>query len=116
MNSVFVTFCNHILGPDRALNLTDMCLSKEEHTDSGLSNAASDGVRKLLVKNSLLERKLCALGAACLLKLALKGILINTDTHAGELKSDVQNRIVYDDVSVELPVIIVRGAAVVLVA
>lgn len=44
--------------------LADMCLSEEEHTDSGLTDTAADGERKLFLQNGFLERQLRTLRAA----------------------------------------------------
>lgn len=34
LNAAVLAGLNNIIGPDRTLNLTDVCLSKEEHADS----------------------------------------------------------------------------------
>jgi len=42
-NIVFAAAIDHRWGPDTALNFTDVCLSKIKHTQSRLSDAATDG-------------------------------------------------------------------------
>src|SRR5699024_10536622 len=91
----------------------DVRLAQEKHTDTGLADASSDGIGKLPVKYGFLERKIPAVFAAGFLKLDLQSLLVHTDTHGGKLGGNIQYRIVYKDVAVQLPVVIVRGASVV---
>ena len=81
MNSVFVAFLDHFIRPDGTLNFSNVCFPQEEHTDSGLTDTASDSVWKLLVENCFLEWKLSSFSTAGLFKLGLKRVLINSDTH-----------------------------------
>ena len=60
---------------------SDVCFTKEEHTDPGLSDTTTDGVRKLFVQDGLLEWKLSSVITACFGKLAVKSVLVNTDYH-----------------------------------
>ena len=60
-----------------------------------------------------MERQLGTLFASGDRKLLFQGLLVNTDTHRTDFKSDIQHRIVDDDIAVQLPVVIVRRAAVV---
>ena len=99
--------------PQRNVYLADVRLAQEKHTDTGLADASSDGIGKLPVKYGFLERKIPAVFAAGFLKLDLQSLLVHTDTHGGKLEGNIQYRIVYKDVAVQLPVVIVRGASVV---
>ena len=93
-----------------------MRFSEIIHTDTGLSDTAAYCVGKLFVQQRFLERQLRALFAACDLKLALKLILIYADAHGRELQPHVEHRIIYDDISVQFPVVIVRRTAVMFLA
>ena len=90
-----------------------MRLAQEEHTDTGLTDTAADGVRQLFVEDCFLERKFCALGAAGFFQLGQQSLFVYADTHRGQLQGDVQNRIVNEDVGVQCPVIVVGCTAVV---
>ena len=92
---------------------TDMSFAEEEHTDTGLADTAADGIWQFFVKDRFLEWKLSAVVTACFCELGVKRILINTDTHRRKLQSDIKNRIVYKDISVQFPVIVVRGTSIV---
>ena len=67
--------------PERYMYFSDVCFTQEEHTDSGLSDTATDGVRKFFVQDGFLERKLSSVIAACLGKLAVKCVLVNTSAY-----------------------------------
>ena len=60
---------------------SDVCFTKEEHTDPGLSDTTTDGVRKLFVQDCFLEWKLSSVITACFGKLTVKCVLVNTDSH-----------------------------------
>ena len=77
--------------PERYMYFSDMRFTQEEHTDSGLSDTATDGVRKFFVQDGFLERKLSSVIAACFGKLAVKCVLVNTDSHGGKLKCSSQS-------------------------
>ena len=98
------------------MDFADVRLPKEEHADSGLADSASDREGKSLFQDSLLEGKFSSLGAAGFIQLLAERVGVDADSHGGELKSDVQYRIIYEDVGVELPVVIVGGASVVRLA
>lgn len=44
-NAFFRSLFINLIGPYRNLDLADMGLSQEKHTDAGLANAAADGLR-----------------------------------------------------------------------
>ena len=52
MDAVAFRFRHYFLRPQRALNLPDVGFSQEEHTDTGLADAAADGVGQLFFNNS----------------------------------------------------------------
>ena len=82
------------------MHFTDVCFSEEEHTDTGLADAAADSIWKFLVQDCLLERKLTSVVAACDGKLSVKRILVNANTHGRKLQSNVENRIINKDIAV----------------
>mgnify|MGYP007082267319 CR=1 FL=1 len=79
---------------------TDVCFSEEEHTDTGLADAAADSIWKFLVQDCLLERKLTSVVTACNSELLVKCVLIHTNTHRREFQCNVKNRIVNENVAV----------------
>ena len=104
MDAVAFRFRHYFLRPQRALNLPDVGFSQEEHTDTGLADAAADGVGQLFFNNSLLEGQLRPFRAACFFQLGKQGLFIYTDTHGGQLQSNVQNRIINHDIRIQGPV------------
>ena len=109
----FLTSLNDVVGPDGAVHFADMCFPQEEHTDSGLADPSADGEGKPVFQDGFLERKQCALGAACFFKLRAQCLGIDADPHGGELERDVEYGIVDEDIRIELPVIVVGRTAVV---
>ena len=66
----------------RELPFQKAILNKElPYTDPGLSDTTTDGVRKLFVQDGLLEWKISSVITACFGKLAVKCVLVNTDSH-----------------------------------
>ena len=100
LDSVGFRFFADFLWPDGALYFSDVRLAQEEHTDTGLTDTAADGVRQLFLEDCFLERQLCALGAAGFFQLGQQCLFVHADTHRGQLQGDVQNRIVNKDVGV----------------
>ena len=66
-NLVFFTDFSHILRPQACLYLADMGAVSQQHAETGLSDTAADGVRKLAVKQHLMVRKVLSILAAGLL-------------------------------------------------
>ena len=85
-NSVLCSFLLYFLRPQGNMYLTDVSLAQEEHTDTGLSDTAADGVWKLLVQDGFLEWKLSSVIASGFCKLFVKCRFVYTDTHGGKLK------------------------------
>ena len=71
-NSVLCSFLLYFLRPQGNMYLTDVSLAQEEHTDTGLSDTAADGVWKLLVQDGFLEWKLSSVIASGFCKLFVK--------------------------------------------
>ena len=88
------------LGPQGYMDFADMRLAQEEHADPGLADSSAYSIRKLFVQDRLLERKLTAVIASGKGKLSVERFLVNADSHGGKLKSNIQNRIVNQDISV----------------
>ena len=78
----------------------NVCFSQEEHTDSGLTDTAADGVGQLAIQNGLVERQFGTFGTACFFQLFLHCLFIYTDSHTGKLQGNVQNRVIYDDIGI----------------
>ena len=90
-----------------------MSLPQIKHTDTGLSDTATDRKWQFIIQNSPLEIHFRTFLTATNLQLMLQSSCIHTDTHGRKLQSDIQNRIINDDITVQLPVIIVRCTTVV---
>ena len=69
LNAILCTGIFNGLWPERTLYFTDVCLPKEEHADTGLTDTAADREWKLVVQNCLLERKFGTFRAASLVEL-----------------------------------------------
>ena len=82
------------------MHFTDVCFSEEEHTDTGLADAAADSIWKFFVKDCFLERKFASVISSCDGKLSVKRILVNANTHGRKLQSNVENRIINKDIAV----------------
>ena len=67
LDSIFLALCDHIFWPQRGLYFSNVCFAQEEHTDTGLSDAAADGVWKFFVDDCFLERKIFSFFTASLL-------------------------------------------------
>ena len=72
LDSVGFRFFADFLWPDGALYFSDVRLAQEEHTDTGLTDTAADGVWKFFIQNGLLERELSAVVTAGFCKLFVK--------------------------------------------
>lgn len=91
-NSIFFCGFPYFFRPERHLYLTDVGFAQVEHADTGLSDAAADGIGQFLIQNGFLEGKVCPLLAACQLQLTGKGLLVTADSvHVGvEAFADVE--------------------------
>ena len=90
-----------------------MGAAHHQHAKTALADAAADGQGQLVVEELFVEGQLPAVIAAGDLQLVVQGSSVHTDAHGGDLQSAAQHIIPEEDVAVELPVIIVGGAAVV---
>ena len=106
------TFLNGILIPDGGLDLTDVAAAHHQHTQAALANTAADGQRQLVLQQHLVEGEGPAVIAAGFRQLTVQGFRVHTDTHGRDLQGPAQNLIPEEDIAVQVPVIVVRGAAV----
>ena len=67
LDSIFLALCDHIFRPQRGLYFSNVRFAQEEHTDTGLSDAAANSVWKFFVDDCFLERKIFSLFTASLL-------------------------------------------------
>ena len=77
----FLTFIPHVVRPDTCLNLSDMSLVQQHHTQTALSDTTSDREGQLVVQQLLMEIELFALFLTLYLQLTQQTLLIHTDTH-----------------------------------
>ena len=71
----------HVVRPDRGLDFSDMPLMQQHHTESALSDTASDAQGQLVAQQLLMEVQLLALFLVRQLQLPEQALLIHTDTH-----------------------------------
>ena len=76
-------------------HFSDMRFSKEEHTDSGLSDSAAGGIREHSAHDGFLERKLGAFRTSGDLQLTHQGFLIYADSHGRQFKGYIKHRVIY---------------------
>ena len=100
-NIMRLALCAHLLRPQRRLNLADVSLTEEKHTEPRLSNAAADRLRQRAVEKAFVEIELLALLLALDKELTFKGFLIDPHAHRRNLKRATQNAVPQDDVTVE---------------
>src|SRR5699024_9946279 len=113
LDTYSVRHFHRFFGPDGTLYFTDMGFAEEEHAQAGLADTASDGQRKRAVKDTLLEWKARPFFAAALFQLDCEAFRVHTDSHGGKLQRNVKDRIIDDNITVQLPVVVIRSASVV---
>ena len=121
----FLSLLAHLLRPDASLDFTNVSLMKQYHTQTALTDTATNAQRQLVVQELLMEVKLLSILLALQLKLTQQTLLVNTDTHRTELETATQNRIPDKDITIQshlavlshgAPVIIVRSSAIMFLA
>lgn len=100
--------------PKAHLHLTDVGGTDHQHTKTALADAAAHRQGQLAGEQHLMEGQLSAVVAAGDCKLTVKGLGADTDAHGGDLKGVAEHIVPEQQVAVELPIVIVGGAAVVL--
>ena len=88
---------------------------EEKHAESALTDAASDGVGELAVEEHAVECERCFFGTTAQFKLVAQRLGAHAYAHRGDFKGDVEHMVPEEDVAVEGPVVVVRGASVVAV-
>ena len=113
LDMVFVCRPQCVFGPDGRLHFTDVRFSEVEHADAGLANSSAYCAGKLPVEKRFLKIQPGTVFTAGDFQLTPQRSFVDTDSHGGELKCYIKNRIVDENVSVQFPVIIVGSAPVV---
>ena len=99
-----------------------MGCSEHVHAQTGLTDAAAEGLREFASQQGFVERELSAFHAPADFQLTQQGFGVNANAHRGQFVGGFQNRVPDDDVAVESdsavgtrgrPVVVVRSAAVV---
>ena len=84
---------HHLLRPHRRLHLADVGAAQHEHAQTGLSDAAADGIGQLSRQQRPVEGQLRPLRAARGLQLTPEGLPVHPDAHGGAAASlTYQNR------------------------
>ena len=89
-----------------------MDAAQQQHTQAALADAAADGVGQLTSQHCLVERQGAAVIAARHGQLLVHALRADADAHAAQLVAALQRVIPEQQVAVQIPVVIVRGAAV----
>ena len=76
----FFTGAQSLLVPQADLYLADMTRTKQQHAQTGLTDAAADGLGQFSMQKHLMEGEIPALVAAGLFKLAVQSCGIHPDT------------------------------------
>ena len=103
---------DNLFRPHAGLDFAHMGFPEEVNAHAALADTAADGLGQFAGKKGFLEGQLSPLLAAADLQLFPEGVRIHADTHGGDLQGDIEQGIVKQDVAVQAPVVIVRGAAV----
>ena len=90
-----------------------MGAAQQQHAQTALADAAADGVGQLTVQHSLVEGQLAAVVAACGGELTVHALGADADAHAAQLVAALQGLVPEQQVAVQIPVVVVGGAAVV---
>ena len=99
--------------PEGGLHLADVRLAQQQHAHAALAHAAAHSIGQLALEQLLVEGQCSALLLAGFLQLMAQGFGRYADAHAAQLEGTVEHFVVEHDIAVELPVVIVRGSAVV---
>ena len=89
-----------------------MGLAQQQHGHPGLADAAPHGQGQLTVEQHPVEGEGAAAVTACQGELAVQGLWADPDAHGGEFNSLAIDAVPEQNVAVQVPVIIVRGPAV----
>ena len=90
-----------------------MRFAHQEHAEPGLADAATHGQRQFPGKQHLVERQFATIIAACQRQLTVQGFGAHANAHGRDFKCTVKNRVPEQDISVEIPVVIVRCTSIV---
>ena len=93
-----------------------MRLAQQQHAQAGLPDAAAHRQRKLTLQQHLMERQISAVVASRKRQLAVERFRADADAHGGDLQRTVENRVVKENVTVHVPIVIVRRTPVVRLA
>ena len=90
-----------------------MGAAHHQHGQTALADTAADGQGQLVIQQHLVEGQRPPVVAVGEGQLAVEGFRVHTDAHGGDLQRPVQRFIPEENVAVQIPVVIVGGAAVV---
>ncbi len=88
---------------------------QQQHAHPAHADAAADGLGQLPVQKHLVEGQLPPLVAPGGGELAVHGRRVHPDAHGGHFKRALEHRVPHENIPVQLPVVVVRGPAVVAV-
>lgn len=86
-HSSLLTFFSHIFRPDTSLNLADVRLVEQHHTETALTDTTTDTQWQLVVQELLVEIEILSIFLAFQLQLAKQALLVNTNTHGTQLEA-----------------------------
>ena len=86
---------------------------QDEHTDAALPDAAADGEGQAVLQNRFVIREGGAFGHTGGGKLPPEAFGVHAHAHGGDLERGFEHRVPDEDIAVEGPVVVVRGAGIV---
>lgn len=103
-----------VVVPQADLHLAYVCLTQQQHAQTALADAAAHGQGQLAIQQHFVEGERAAVVAAGDRQLGVEGLGVDADTHGRDLERMAEHFVPVEDIAVELPIVIVGGAAVVL--
>ena len=102
--------------PQTCLHFADVRAADHQHTQAGLPDSAADREGELAFEQHLVEGEGAAIVAACDRELSVERGAVHADAHRGDLERAAERLVPEEEVAVELPVVVVGGAAAVRLA
>ena len=99
--------------PDAGLYLANVGAAQHQHGKTALADAAADGQGQLVVQEHLVEGQLPAVVAVRQGQLTIQRFRVHPDAHGGDLQRPVQGLVPEENITVQVPVVVVRRPAVV---
>ena len=100
MDVLFGTDVLEDFGPYSDTHLSDMGRAQQVHVGPGLSDAAPDAQRDLIVEDGLMIGEIEKIFLAGNLELDFKGLFGDADAHRSQLVASFCHRVPYQDITI----------------